>query len=59
MNGYGTYKFKSGAVYMGEWFNGKAEGRVFYLRVLAGNGFLGYRYFDLLGLLRLMGWSVY
>ena len=28
MNGYGIYKFKSGAVYMGEWSNGKAEGKV-------------------------------
>ena len=30
MNGYGIYKFKSGSVYMGEWVNGKAEGRVNY-----------------------------
>ncbi len=30
MNGYGIYKFKSGSVYMGEWVNGKAEGKGLY-----------------------------
>ncbi len=31
MNGYGSYYFASGSVYMGEWSNGKANGKVFLI----------------------------
>jgi hypothetical protein len=40
MNGYGSYKIKNGAVYMGEWLKGKAVKKVFNLKDFGHNGFI-------------------